>query len=199
MVSPIMRMLEKHVGMNWDKVWSEICQTYDGRSDSNQHLKESILRRVHLGVTIQNGNFFYHGSVFNPDDHWAERFWVHPETNILMKAVRKRSNWSQQQTIFEIDGCQYYRHEGIWYRVKFKECPDPKVIDRKWYSLNFEDGDFVNDVFLGKISCSRWSFQDKLDHYGKSKDGKFQYAVWKQSSNSKEIAKLNRMIEKNAA
>ena len=129
------------------------------------------------------------GKVVGPNDmsFWVHDFYVHPETHILYKGEGDRYLRYRRPEIkpkvAEIDGQEYYCHEGVWYRVRFQAVDDA--------------GPAPHDVF-NKISTwawggtTRWTLKEA---YGLDKNRKARYCIWKQQANSKEIRKIKKANE----
>jgi len=164
---PIIRYLKKQVGRRWDDVWSEICA--NNQDFMGDHLRRHVLGYVSEKVRIEGDEIIdleRNYAVY----YYGDYFYVDPVSGVLKQVPRRV--FRPNKAVFNIvsmDGVDYFKHDGIWYRVKYRpvsECPSYKV----WGC--------VDDVF-GHV-------RDFFSAYGRSV-----YCYWKQQANSKECKRLN--------
>lgn len=201
----VRRLLRKHVGKPWDKVWSEICSDYDPRTYEGYEVRTWMEFAVEQNCFIDED-----GEVINEHGNkigrWMDCYYVHPETGLL-EYIQPKRKWQReepQQTVFEMDGQLYHCHEGLWYRVRMKEL---KRIERTRYIRDYKTGKITyrytykdwqhphNEVFgsVDWLSSNTWGITAKLrEKYGLSPNRQYWYCCWKESANGKEIAKLRK-------
>jgi len=191
LLGPLQRYLRKQVGRPWNDVWSEICE--HSKDFMGDHLKTHIEWEVEVNCRFDEDELV--GPNGYPVGRWRRngQLYVHPETGILLKAEArdKYRHKKPEYKIVEMDGQEYYQHEGIWYRVK-TEPYEPKDAWERHY------GSFSSDVF----SNGGGSFNGLGYYRSKSLSeayGKSIRCVWKQQANSKECKRLNGVIERKEA
>lgn len=184
------RVLGKQVGRPWSEVQGEFLKGYDSRTFEGHTIREWLDYVVEINVIIHKD-----GKITDPRGlrvgYFCEELYVHPQTGILCLSPQERSKYSHTtpQKVWGLDGTLYHEHEGIWYRVKMKVFDKGK----KWWGWVHDYAAGESDVFMpdphGILSSHRdwWRFRDK---YGLNPNGNAWYCVWKQSANSKEIARL---------
>lgn len=175
------RFLKSQIGRPWDEVFSEICQQADYRSHSGYHLRQWISHLVDQNCQIIDGNVCDERGI--KTGSWWNQFYVHPETKTLEFVERRR--WrrpDKEKTVFEMDDVLYHKHDGIWYRVKFKPFP-------KQDCSNYVTG--INDVFVSYTQNWNKFSQILYDKYGPDEEG-IRYCYWKQQANSHEIENLKK-------
>jgi hypothetical protein len=179
------------VGRPWDTVYSEICAEADARTWVGYHLRDMLDFYVTQNCLLRDGR------VINEHGHelgsWWNSFYVHPETKTL-EFVRRKS-WRKKdevQTVFDLKDKQYFKWEGIWYRVKFRAAA--KVKHWGWYDYIVPHAD---DVFLHEQihKYPHWDNWTPIrllrETYGSDK-GEIRYCIWKQAANSREIDQLRK-------
>lgn len=195
--SVLRRFLKSRVGQPWDKVYSEVCAEADARSYEGHHLREWLEYEVEQNCFVNDGEVYdQHGRKLA--GYWRRgEFFVHPETGILEFVISERHRKKEPpvQTVFELDGTLYHEYDGVWFRVKMQELA--KVQHTGWGGhryMAYDDWAALGDVLLhGLSNCYPYRVVDRLKkEYGLSPGGKVWYCTWKQSANSKEIAKLKK-------
>jgi len=193
--SVLHRFLRSRVGQPWDKVYSEICAEADLRSFPGHHLREWLEYEVEQNCTLDDNGEVRDHRGHRIQNSYSEEFYVHPKTGILeYDGRRKRKPQTTTQTVFEMDGMLYHEHQGIWYRVRMQELKKrPSRFLGNSYMV-YDEWDGLNDVMLkGLDSSYPWQTVHILEkEYGHSPNGIVWYCTWKQSANSKEIAKLKK-------
>lgn len=189
--SLLRRILKGNKGRKWDDVYSELCAAVDGRTFEGKELRGFIDHYVRQNVTIHKD-----GSVVDNTGHEVGSFWsqfyIHPETgNLEYVSVKRWRARKSDKKIFEVDGKQYHKHDGLWYRVTMVEFEIPRYYDSRYSGLVF------NDAFVGhSANYGYFTYCDtllKLEfNYGKSENGKLQYCKEKQSANKEEIKRLKK-------
>jgi hypothetical protein len=182
-LGPLKKFLQSNLGRRWDDVWSEICE--HNKDWMGDHLKRHVGYMVETDVRITEQRDLTDNAGFHFDG-----FYVDPETGKLEKKERQRWRYKPRpQTIFHLNGTDYYKYDGIWYRVVVKEWKREPA-DR--YARHYH----ANDVFGngGFDYHNGWSLERRLiNAYGK-----LVYCTSKQQANSKECKLLNDMAEKAA-
>ena len=185
------RVLGKQVGRPWDDVKSEFLRGYDSRSFEGHTIREWLDFVVEENVIVQDD-----GRITDPRGLRVGYFWeelyVDPITKLLCLAPHERQKYRYtiEQKVFELDGTLYHEHEGLWYRVKMKYFEKAK----RWWGYGYEYLTLVPpDVFVDEYrdfgTRRRVSFSYSKK-YGLDSKGRGWYCIWKQSANSREIAKL---------
>ena len=185
------RVLTKQVGRPWNEVQGEFLKEFDSRTFEGHTVREWLDYVVEQNVIIQkDGKITDTRGLSVGYYSWAELY-VHPQTGILCLAPCERTKYVHDtpQRVFKLDSTLYHEHEGLWYRVKMKVFDKAK----NWWGWG-HDYSNVTDVFIVDphgltvgYRSSGWMFQEK---YGFDPKGRGWYCVWKQSANSKEIARL---------
>lgn len=164
---PIIRYLQKQVGRPWNDVWSEICS--NNQDFMGDHLRRHVLGYVSEKVRIEDDVIIDLERNY-PVYSYGDRFYVDPSSGILKKVPRK--SFRRSKAVFKIvsmDDMDYFKHDGIWYRVKYRPVSECSSYKRLGY---------VDDVF-GHTSGF-------FSAYGRSV-----YCYWKQQANSKECKRLS--------
>jgi hypothetical protein len=183
-LGPLTKFLQSNLGRPWDDVWSEICE--NNKDWMGAHLKRHVKYEVETNVHEEDGRLV--------DDRGfrVDGFYVDPATGKLAK-TKDEARWRYKprpQCIFHMDGTDYYKHNGIWYRAVFEEWKCPRPGGYGFASANDVFGNGGHDYTRGGGS----HLERKLyNAYGKSV-----YAKSKQQANSKECKLLNDMAEKSA-
>ena len=183
------RVLRKQVGRTWDEVQGEFLREYDSRTFEGYTIREWLDNIVEHNVIIHKN-----GNITDARGLCLGYFWndlyIHPETGILcLSPEQSKYRYTTPRKVWELDGTLYHEHEGIWYRVKMKVFEKGK----NWWGWGHDYTVGESDVFMpdphGILSSRRdsWRFREK---YGFDPKDRGWYCVWKQSANSKEIARL---------
>ncbi len=139
-LNPLLRFIEGSVGRNWDKVYKEICQSFDKRSVINQHILDHLFQYVATKVSMYNGELYHHTKWNGLEPlakGWAP-FYVDPKTNIL-KANKHRKNYNaiyrqrreqEKQQLLRVERVisEYEKLkcvDGIWYKIEYQPFPPP--------------------------------------------------------------------------
>lgn len=193
LLGPVQRFLQKSVGRRWDDVWSEICE--HNKDVMGSHLKDHIKWMVETDlVRDENGELV--DSKGSPMRGWMN-FYVNPDNGVLTKG-ESRSRFKYRPTytqrIYNIDGQDYYKFDGIWYRVTMVP-----------YVRSKSDFRTINDVFGNggserRSTVAGYNGRNHLSERFLNAYGICAYCERKQQANSKECFKLNRMeVEKKAS
>lgn len=191
LLGPLRKFLRTRLGRRWDDVWSEVCAHADARSLMGEHLRRHVDQYVdQLRLGPDGVLYDKYGYPFKTESHWDyKQYYVDPRDGVL-KAVTYVP-WPKREKIelvLELNGQQYHKHDGIWYRVQMREIPAKRWHDQ-WPPQ-------INDSFLGRFYTPRgdwygWGLRRKLEaEYGFSPTGQYWFCVWKQSANHREIKKL---------
>lgn len=189
------RFLQSRVGQPWDQVYSEVCAEADSRSFKGHHLREWLEFEIEQNCQMEGDIVVdQRGIPLGRYWRWGD-FYIHPVTGTLecsrVEQIRRKE--PNKKKVLELNGQQYYQHDGLWYRVKMQEVP---LVEHKGFGgRRYKDIDSwwaLKDVMLDlSRTYHEWSVKNKLiNTYGRSPNGKVWCCVWKQSANSKEIKKL---------
>ena len=143
-LNPLWRYLQKQVGRNWDKVYSEICGKMDRRSAVGGHIFEHLFDYVVVAKMVQvidgvpNSANPYRDGGFEPITYkgnvgeWG-CFYVDPRDNKLKSGVKpKPPEWEvrakNRTKLFanntrDLGGNRWICRDpksGFWYRVEYK-------------------------------------------------------------------------------
>lgn len=178
-LGPLKRFLTKNVGRRWDDVWSEVCEhTQDFMGD---HLRRHVSLYVEVNVHEEDGKLVNDRGI--PVGIWRDEFYVDLD-GILRKVneYRRYRHKKPEQNVFHMDGKDFYKHEGIWYRVKFGT---PLV---RWFNYK-KIGFFPTEDVFGK---SAYFNEDGaiLDQNRKAK-----VCIFKEQACKKECKRLNKIVE----
>jgi hypothetical protein len=134
--------------------------------------------------------------------YFWEEMYVHPVTGILCIAPSQKSKYRHtiEQKVWELDGTLYYEHEDLWYRVKMKNFEKKKM----WWGYGYEyDLLTPRDVFQGDnafLYSRRATSVNYSAKYGLDPKGRAWYCIFKESANSREIARVKaKYFDKKAA
>lgn len=96
--------LRKSVGKNWDKVYSEVCKTFDKRKVVNQHIIQHLFENVEINTKLVGSKVVFLNTggraVYNKVAHYNEwidikeahaDFYVHPISKILLSNKEKKT------------------------------------------------------------------------------------------------------------
>lgn len=177
LLGPLERFLQKNIGQAWDKVYSEACSTLDRREITGHHLI------IHLKDEVETNCFIgANGRVWHT--RWreleVEGFYVHPLTGLLSyasgpdkRALKRQKLLAEEVTRLQVDDeTGYWKHEGIWYRVKLKRV----FAGWTWRKRPIT----VRDIFLKK--------DVKLEY------GWYLVAIAKKQCNRDELKKVRNML-----
>lgn len=184
------RVLRKQVGRPWNKVQGEFLKEYDSRTFEGHTVREWLTYIVEQNVLIHKDGTITDAQGLRVGYFW-EDLYVCPirKTLEIAPSERKKTRYETPQKVFKLDGILYHEHDGLWYRVKMKVF----VSGKNWWGWGHDYTIAESDVFMpdphGILSYRRdsWKFREK---YGFDPKGRGWYCVWKQSANSKEIARL---------
>lgn len=192
------RVLKKQAGRPWNDVQSEFLKEFDSRTFEGHTIREWLDYIVEQDVILHDD-----GRITDPRGlrvgFWWEELYVHPITGTLEVAPSQRSKYRRTfpKTVFEMDGTLYHEHEGLWYRVKMKNFEKKK----QWWGYGYDylvldpPDVFVKDEW-GFRATRRYNSFSYSGKYGLDPKGRGWYCIWKQSANSREIAKLQTIVEK---
>jgi hypothetical protein len=131
-LNPLYGFIRKSVGRPWDKVYSELCKSFDKRSVINQHILDHLFQYVRVNTVLRDNKIYAIDKWGDEDplDRTSARYYVHPKTGILLEN-RKRLSWKKmrrqrdadyQKRMLAVerkfdDGTKLENIEGIWYHV----------------------------------------------------------------------------------
>jgi hypothetical protein len=185
LMGPLTRFLTKRLGRKWDDVWSEICRY--NKCFMGEHLKDHVKNYVCTNPRVGEDGCLYNQYGRNVERN-KNRFYVHPETGLLHYGNGLDWKYDNKRVykIVEMDGKEYYKHNGIWYRVKTQALKDMNPTRRgyRWYwSYDFLNARLDRDEFHTPLY-----YLDLLNTYGKEIA-----CTWKQAANKKECKALNKI------
>lgn len=164
---PFRRFLRSRVGQPWNKVYSEICE--NSQDELGHVLRERIEWTVELNCILIDGEVY---TSQGRNLSWRD-FYVHPQTGNLCSNEEKRKRYKRTKPtnkFIELNGQEYYFHDGIWYRVRtaiYVREPDVRR-----HTVDDLFGNTNPDSLHKAYGCSR-------------------YVIWKQQAGSKECKQLN--------
>ena len=129
LMGPLYRYLRSRVGMPWDETYSEVCSHLKGRSTTQQHLLDHLLRAVTRNLYAEGGRLYHsNGIEFPARRKWRSEYYVDPRDGTL-KAVtdtirskhHQASKSAENTDLKTLDGKIYSKIDGIWYQV-WTEC-----------------------------------------------------------------------------
>jgi len=118
------RFLDSRVGRSWDDVYHEICSSNDAREYTALILRDEVSELVEQSVTLEDGQPLTKAGL----KLWPGRFWVHPDTRLLMKQPdRLRYDNTSRFEVLEVPGSASDRFvliDATWHRVRLSAIPD---------------------------------------------------------------------------
>jgi hypothetical protein len=145
-LNPLERYLHAQIGRPWDKVYSEICRTIDGRSTVKwhvlQHVEDFVVVDTKLvaGIVVALRRGWL--SCMPLEDVRVDLY-VHPVSGLLLKNhayARKRQVYRRdrrRQAAADaanrriLDAVhQLHRIDGIWYLVDVEALPEERYVKR---------------------------------------------------------------------
>jgi len=116
----------------WNDVWSEICQNFSADGALTSHIRDHIFDFVEINVRMigkkpyqkHNGQAFHRGSRESTEtpivSYGSNRYYVHPDTNILCLAPTQRYRGKTQfpERVWEDDTHVNIEIDGIFYEVE---------------------------------------------------------------------------------
>ena len=100
-LNPLKSFLRTSVGRNWDKVYSEICSTFDKRSVINQHILIHLFQYVETKIIVGDDGrlkYFVPYDYYNVDSGWRDiktgyfDYYVDPRDGRLCFNKNKKTN-----------------------------------------------------------------------------------------------------------
>lgn len=203
-LNPLWGFLRSRVGQKWDKVWSEVCE--HNKDHMGGHLKRHLLQGVELNARINSKGEVTdsQGNVLAGYGWRRQDFYVDPRDGTLreISGGRPRYRYTEPKSkIVRLEGQDYYKHNGIWYRVTTEKAPEKQTprydysnTGRHWLfgGSNKEHYWIPTDVFgRGGLWLSYHSMvNDLVKAYGIAI-----YCILKQQANKKECRKLNQLAK----
>lgn len=186
---PVKRFLAKHVGENWDDVYSEMCKEADSRTDQGVQFREWIKFTVELNVRFEDGKIVNDRGF--EIGKWRPEFYVHPDTKKLEMTTAHRSRKKKDEFIkvFYIGEQAYHWHGGLWWRVKMTPIKYAEGLVSYYSSDQFIGGEVSHTNYYDHYARRRL-LQDK---YGLDKDGNLQFCSERESANGREIQQLYKL------
>lgn len=144
-LNPLERYLHAQIGRPWDKVYSEICRTIDGRSTVKQHVllhvNDFIAVHTKLVDGVVHGMRYSSFGPFEPLDQVHCDLYIHPVNGLLLKNrayARRRQEFrkdrrrqaaardADRRTLDAVH--QLHRIDGIWYLVDVEALPQERHV-----------------------------------------------------------------------
>jgi hypothetical protein len=120
--------MEKQVGRPWDKVYSELKETFGARNVQHQHLLSHVGWMVEFNC-FKRDHKIYNSMGLEVNVYGSRRpqFYVMDDGILKMvkKSRRKFTYSNVDPTIKKIGDKTYKTEDGIWYEVEFN--PNPEV------------------------------------------------------------------------
>lgn len=125
LLGPVERWTRAQVGRPWNKVFSELCRTFDRRKTTQRHVVEHICGRigwVALNVVRDADGLW---RPLGRSSAWSvPEFYVHPRTGLLCRQERpswKRRRSNQGLPSLPVPGTDewYEWRNGCWFRTRF--------------------------------------------------------------------------------
>ena len=151
-LNPLYNFIRCNVGRKWDKVYSEICKTFDKRSVINQHILIHLFQLVETNCRVLNDKVVFLQPYRNSEG-WVgiERsysdYYVDPRDGILHRNTKKltarqqrklddKHNEIEEQKVHRIisDKIELFLIDGIWYEAMMEKCPPPTMVPKLIYS-----------------------------------------------------------------
>jgi len=111
--------LKNKIGEFWDDVWSDICETHDGRSDKGHEIQRRLKQMVELNPILQDGTYCHaNGKSISFVSYRDWGFYVDLNGILCRAKPEKHERWRPPVLkIKRADGKEFYKHEEIWYEV----------------------------------------------------------------------------------
>jgi hypothetical protein len=138
-LKPLERYLHKQVGRPWNKIYSELCKRLDRSTVSGMHVFSHIHQFVEGFIEPGKDNYYSTQIVFEQigkrmvphvsgGGYRRKRplynvLFIHPSTGILTLAKPKVAVKPQVNQVV-MNGCHFYKVDGIWYEVFFQKFPE---------------------------------------------------------------------------
>ena len=181
-LNPLKNFLRGNVGKPWDKVYSEICATFDKRKVINNHILEHLFQYVQLEVYIINGKPHelnkYRGVTADKQydliewrSHHYPTYYVDPRDGLL-KAPKpgKTRREREAETAREIkaDQDKMYRRidddnhlflaGGVWWQYTAKERP-PQITEYRDPYIPYYKRDAWNALTIEERQARRVAYK----------------------------------------
>jgi hypothetical protein len=204
-LSPLFRWLDKQVGRPWDKVYSELCTTFDMRKTINQHILQHVNGYVERDTLMEGSRVVTRWRDNSLHDVYG--LYVHPVTGLLRKAKKRGPSARQKEAASQREALQVRRqvgpsrwlvkYEGHWYFVELADIPkrekrvrEIRLIDGTVKTEEFWHDPTVHDVLFRVSNVPRYLPRQQVDlrtlshrYYGRSG----QYAVSKQQASHQDL------------
>jgi hypothetical protein len=209
-LAPLRRHLHSQIGRPWDKVYSEIRQTIDGRSTVKQHVLLHLESFVVVRTRLIDGEVCASADLRGaevPVVQLSADLFVHPRTGLLLenrkrsqaqgrRAVRQRAEEAKKAKEVDcriLDRCrQLHPLDGNWYLVELARLPEPRVVAQqgngksRLVRVHEPRGDAVRLAMVGRQHGPGGPVPDKASNTGLYGDPTL-YAVSKRQLNSREL------------
>lgn len=147
-LTPLWGFVRKNVGRPWDKVFSELCKTFNMSSVINQHILQHLDGFVEQECFEEDGVVYVRssrGGHASPlSTNWTTEYFVHPRTGILLKNKHFKS-YKQIRTdghqarateeakihiVIDKD-IELCRHDenSTWFVCEQADFPEPKIVE----------------------------------------------------------------------
>ena len=130
-LQPLRRWLRAQVNRPWDKVYSELRATIDGRSVTGRHLLDHVRQEVAVDCELRaDGKVYPKAAYGSRSETPIVGLYVHPRTGLLRHVERRRRAERQERwhALFRMpddvialggDHC-LWRRQGLWYAVRVR-------------------------------------------------------------------------------
>jgi hypothetical protein len=204
-LSPLFRFLDKQVGRPWDKVYSELCSTFDMRKTINQHILQHVNQYVEQEALLVDNRVVrrgYSGRVFD-----VYGLYVHPVNGLLCRAKKRGPTAREKEAARKREGLLVRRHlgenkwlvnyEGSWYFVRLEDMPRSEKVVREvqqpdgttrlvtsWTDPVAHDVLFKRSNRYELFTRNKARMTDLCYQYYGTHD---KYAVWKKQASHQEL------------
>ncbi len=145
-LAPLIRFLQSSVGKPWNDVWSEISQHVRVDSTVQNHVRDHVLWLVVRHVRIIDGQPCSVGYPFGWQPiwgrHWRDRFYVHPDTGLLMMSPSFRScrKFDPPCVFFDVcAGFQLHHRRHRWFMIDLAPITARRILGYPPWGFDFID------------------------------------------------------------
>ena len=134
-LTPLWRLLHKHVGKNWDKVYSKLCSVFDMRSSLNQHIVTHLFERVERNVVEIDGKLYappYYSNGYVPLKESQVEFYIDPRDHVL----KLNNRTSRRSQIIQREKERIRKLEQT--RRIISEDEELHLLGDTWFLITFE-------------------------------------------------------------